>query len=153
MWSSPALDQRLQPCFVEAEARSDEVGVESGCARGGDQFSQVGPSQRFAAREVRVQHAEFAGLLEDAGPLFGGKFLLRARQFQRIGAIDAMQRATMRDFGDEGERVGNHESADSCRKKLGGEVHVHDDVIPIGKASQPPDVPQVIHGGLTAMLL
>ena len=102
------VDQRLQPLFVESEARGDEVGVESRGARGSDQFRQIGAGQRFAAGEVRVQHAEFAALLEHARPLLGRELRFRARQFQRIRAIDAVQRAAVRDFGDEGERVGNH---------------------------------------------
>ena len=52
------VDQRLQTIFVEAEAGGDEVGVESGGAGGGDEFGQVRTGQRFAAGEVRVQHAE-----------------------------------------------------------------------------------------------
>ncbi len=73
----PGIDQCLQPLFVETEARRDEIGVESGSARGGDQFGQISARQRFAAGEVRVQHSEFAALLEDARPLAGREFLLR----------------------------------------------------------------------------
>jgi hypothetical protein len=58
---------------------------------------------------VRVKHPQLAGLLENVDPLFGGKLRTCRSQFQRIRTIDAMQRAAVRDLGDEGERVGNHE--------------------------------------------
>ena len=98
------LDQGLQPLLVEADARGDEVGIKSRGARGGDQLCQIGPHQRFAAGKVRMQHAQLAALLKDAGPLAGGKFRLRSGQLERIRAVDAVQRAAVRDFGDQGER-------------------------------------------------
>ena len=102
------IDQRLQSCFSKSDAGSDEVGVEARGARAGDEFGQIGPSQRFASGEVRVQHAELARLLENVDPFCGGKFRTRCGQLQRIRAIDAVQRAAVRDLGDEGERVGDH---------------------------------------------
>ena len=37
----PGVHQRLQPRFGEADARGDEVGIESCGARAGDEFGQV----------------------------------------------------------------------------------------------------------------
>ncbi len=56
-----------------------------------------------------MEHSELARLLENIKPLFGGKLRTDRSQLQRIRAVSAMQRAAMRDLGDEGERVGNHE--------------------------------------------
>ena len=54
------IDQRLQPRFGKANAGSDEVGVEAGGARCGDEFGKIRTRQRFAAGEVGVQHSELA---------------------------------------------------------------------------------------------
>ena len=102
------IDERLQPRLGEADAGGDEICVKAGGARSGDELGEIGAGQRFSAGEVRVQHAELAGLTENVDPLCGGKFRANGGQLQRIGAIDAVQRAAVRQFGDEGERVGNH---------------------------------------------
>ncbi len=102
------LDQCLQSCFSEPNAGGDEVGVKARGARTRDEFRQIRTSQRFASGEVRVKHAELARLLENVDPFCGGKLRTCGGQFQRIRAVDAVQRAAVRDLGDEGERVGNH---------------------------------------------
>jgi len=95
-------DQSLHSRLRQADAGGDQIGIESGGTRAGDKFSQIWPCQRFAAREVRVQHSELARLRENALPLPRGKFGVRAGHLQWVGAIDAVQRAAVRDFGDEG---------------------------------------------------
>src|SRR5207245_980795 len=50
-------DQRVQPLFRETDAGRDEIGIEARGAGGGDQFGEVGAGERFAAGEMRVQHA------------------------------------------------------------------------------------------------
>ena len=102
------VDQCLQSCFSKADAGRDQIGVEACGARSRDEFGQIRTRQRFAAGEVRVQHSQLARLLENIDPFRGGKLRTHCSQLQRIGAIDAVQRAAVRDLGDEGERVGNH---------------------------------------------
>src|ERR1700722_5224397 len=102
------LDQRLQALIIEPKTRGNEVRVESGGAGGGDELGEIGARQRFTSGEVRVQHAEFAALIEDADPVSRRKLRTRGGKLQGIRAVDAVQRAAMRDFGDEGERIGSH---------------------------------------------
>jgi hypothetical protein len=47
-----------------------------------------------------LQDADSGGLLEDAGPDFGGEFFGAVGEFERIGAIDTVQRAAVGEFGD-----------------------------------------------------
>ncbi len=96
------LDQCLQACFRKADAGRYQIGIEARGARCSDEFGEIGTRQRFAAGEVRVQHPQLAGLLENIDPLRGGKLRSHCSQFQRIGAVDAVQRAAVREFGDEG---------------------------------------------------
>src|SRR5580700_7129053 len=67
------IDQRLQALLVQAEARSNEIGVEPSVPRSRDQVNEIGTSQRFAAGEVRMEHTELASLIEDADPLCSRK--------------------------------------------------------------------------------
>ena len=99
-------NQRCQPLLIQSNARGDEIGVKPRTYVPQRQFSQIRPRQRFATSEVRVQHAQLACLLKDAGPLASRKLRLRSRQLQGIRAVDAVQRAAVRDFGDECERIG-----------------------------------------------
>src|SRR3990172_6827605 len=53
------------------------------------------PEERPTARQAELQDAERPGLRKDPLPVVGGEFALRADQIQRIGAVGAVQRATM----------------------------------------------------------
>ena len=72
------FDEFREACFVERHAGGDQVYVEAGGAGGADEFEDVGAGERFAAGEVGLQDAERGGFLEDAGPVFGGEFCVRA---------------------------------------------------------------------------
>ena len=100
--------QFRQARLRDAETRGDQVGIKTSLARACDEFFQVGPSSRFAAGQMQVQNAEAAGFLKYAEPFFGGKFSVRGNQLQRVGAIDAVQRTTMRQLGDQRQRIRNH---------------------------------------------
>ena len=43
--------------------------------------------------------------MEDAGPCFGREFGAAGGEFKGIGAVDAVERAAMGEFGDEGEGI------------------------------------------------
>ncbi len=81
--------------FVERKAGSDEIDVEAGVTRGADEINDVGASQRFAAGEICLEYARLGGFAEDTGPHFAGEFAGASLQFERVGAIDAMERAAM----------------------------------------------------------
>ena len=96
------FDELREFCFVEREARGDQVDVEAGGARGLDEIEDVGAGEWFAAGEVGLEDAELRGLLEDTGPCFGGEFGAAGGEFERVGAVDAVERAAVGEFGDEG---------------------------------------------------
>ena len=52
-----------------------------------------------------MHDTEFGGLTEDAGPGVGRQFVRAGGKLLRIGAVDAVQRAPVSEFGDERERI------------------------------------------------
>src|SRR5437879_12562361 len=100
------VDEGGELCFVERQAAGDEVDVESGDAGGVNEFDDVGASERFAAGEVDLQDAGLRGFLKNANPGLGGEFRFALGKFERIRAVDAVERAAVREFGDESERCG-----------------------------------------------
>ena len=64
-----------------------------------DDVGEVGPRRRLAARQVNLQHAECRGFAQHPFPGFRVEFARFAVELQRIGAIGALQRAAMGQFG------------------------------------------------------
>ena len=75
-------------------------------ARARDQFGQIRARQRLASGEVKMQNAERGGLAENAQPVGGRELFFARRQLQRIRAVHAVQRAAVRDLGNQGQRIG-----------------------------------------------
>jgi len=100
-----STDERGEFLFVEREARSNQVDVEPGGACGADEFNDVSAGERFAAGEVGLENAKFGGLGENARPDFSRKFDGTICKFERIRAVDAMQRATVSEFGNKSQRI------------------------------------------------
>ncbi len=96
-------EERIEAGFVQGQAGSDEVDIETSGASGFDELDQIGAGERLAAREVELEHAGFGGFAEDAGPFSGGEFLRTGDEFDGIRTIDAMQWAAVGKFGDKGE--------------------------------------------------
>ena len=69
-----------------------------------DQFDQILARGRLAAGEMDLQHADLGELGEDLLPFRGREFAAAAVEFDRVGAIGALQRAAMRQFGEHRER-------------------------------------------------
>jgi hypothetical protein len=97
-------DEFVQAYFIERKAGSDEVDIESSGPRGLDEFSEVGAGERFAAGEVELHDAGGSGLGKNARPYLGGKLFAPSGEFARVGAVDAMERTAVGEFGDKGER-------------------------------------------------
>src|SRR5579859_598862 len=98
-------DEGVELWFVEGQAGGDEADVESYCTRCANELDNVRTREGFAAGEVRLQHSEFGGLVKNRSPGFGVEFGISRGQFTRIRAVDAMQRATVRQFANKGERI------------------------------------------------
>jgi hypothetical protein len=86
--------------FVEGKAAGDEANVESGFARGAHQGDDVGASERFTAGEIGLENAELDSFAEETRPGFGWEFGVASGEFDGIGAIDAVERATVGELGD-----------------------------------------------------
>jgi hypothetical protein len=89
------LDESFEARFVERQAGCDEIYVQAGSARGTDELEDVRASKGFAAGEIGLKDAERSGFAEDAGPLFCGEFYAAGLKLERIGAVDAVERAAV----------------------------------------------------------
>src|SRR3984957_18674867 len=68
-----------------------------------DEFDQILARGRLAAGEWDLQHADLGKLREDFLPFFRRELAAAAVEVNRIGAIGALQRAAMRQFGEHGQ--------------------------------------------------
>ncbi len=103
----PRVGKLGDPLFGEADARGDEVRIKSGrCGRGG-QFHEIAPRGRLTARQMQMENAHGRSLLENVDPFGRRKLGLDGFKLERVGAIGAGQRATMRQFRQHGDR-GRH---------------------------------------------
>jgi hypothetical protein len=93
-------DERFETRFVERHAGRDEIYIEVGGTRGFNQIRDVGAGERLTSGEIGLENAKSGGFLEHAGPVLRGKFRGTLREFEGIGAIDAVKRAAMRKLAD-----------------------------------------------------
>src|SRR6478735_8728443 len=68
------------------------------------QFDEILARGGLAAGEMDLQHADFGELAEHLLPFLGRELAAATIQFDRIGAIGALQRAAVRQFGEHRER-------------------------------------------------
>src|SRR5215472_2383612 len=114
------IDEFVQPLSVERKTGSDEVDVEPGGASGLDESSQIGADERFAAGQIELHHTGLGGFVKDPGPDLGGQLFSAGGEFARVGAINAVQRAAVGEFGDDGERSGHESVSSSVLSAIGG---------------------------------
>src|SRR5207248_4564265 len=81
--------------FVEPDAGGDEIAVKTELVPLRYERSKIVAQQRLATGEAELHGAERACLPEYPFPFVGRKLLLRGRQVQWIGAINAVQRAAV----------------------------------------------------------
>ena len=90
--------------FGKQHRRGDQVGVKPGVGGMLHQLHQVLARGRLAAGEMDLQHADLGKLGEHLLPFLGRKLAPGAVELHRIGAIGALQRAAVGEFGKHGER-------------------------------------------------
>ncbi len=91
---------------VQRQTAGDQVGVEAELPGVRDDGDQIAAEQRLAAGEVDLEHTEPARLVEHPQPLPGVQFLPLPDEFDRVGAVVALQGAAVGEFGDQAERGG-----------------------------------------------
>ncbi|MNG05728.1 hypothetical protein D3C84_889380 [compost metagenome] len=79
----------------QADAGGDQVGIETQPACLADQLGQVLAHQRLAAGKAQLRGAHLAGFAKDLEPLLGAQLLALLGKVQRVGAVRALQRATI----------------------------------------------------------
>ncbi len=111
LWMLPGRDRcpaRRAPArrsLRERDAARDEVRRRARAPCAGDEHLEVLPRERLAAGEMDLHDAERLGLAEDAAPLFGRELVRRARRVGRVRAVRALERAPVRELGDERVRA------------------------------------------------
>src|SRR5450631_2765150 len=87
------------------DSRGDQVRIQTRLARALDQLSQIRARQRLASGEVKMQNAKRGSLAENPQPVGGCELFFARSQLQRIRAVYAVQRAAVRDLGNQGQRI------------------------------------------------
>ena len=98
-----ARGQRLQPLAREQHGGGDEVGIEADLGRLRDDLLEVAAHGRLAAGEMQLQDAEIGRLRQHVEPDFGRQLAGDALQRQRVGAVGALQRAAVRQLGQQAD--------------------------------------------------
>ena len=80
---------------VQPHAGGDQVTVITQFAGTGNQLDQIRPGQRFAAGQAQLGRAHGPCLGEHVQPLPGVQLLTLVGKIHRVGAIGALQRATV----------------------------------------------------------
>ena len=101
------FSQAPHPVSRQTDTGGDEVAVETQCTGFRDQNFQVLTHQRFTAREPQLGGAKTPGLTQDAQPVLGVELLPSRGHFHRVGAVRALQRAAVGEFGQQPERGGS----------------------------------------------
>src|SRR5262245_60530091 len=91
----------------QADSGGDKIGVKTGLRAMGNDFRQVAPRRRFAAREMDMQNAKRRGIGKYALPNFRANFSLPRVKSERVGTISAAERAAVREFGEQPGRPFN----------------------------------------------
>ena len=103
-WSRPRLRQPLQPLARQQHAGGDEIGVEADLGRLRHDLLEVAAHGGLAARQMQLQDAEIGCLRQHVEPYLGRQLAGGALQRQRIGAVGALQRAAVRQLGEQPDR-------------------------------------------------
>ena len=102
--AQPGIGQRGEFFPGQQHGRGDQIGIQPDIAGVLHQFDQILARGRFAAGEMDLQHADFGELGEDLLPFLGRELAAAAIELDRVGAIGALQRTAMRQFGEHRER-------------------------------------------------
>ena len=102
--AEPGIGQRGQLFLGQQHRRGNEIAVQPDIGRVLHQFDQILARGRLAAREMDLQHADFGELAQNLLPFLGRQFAAAAVELDRVGAIGALQRAAVRQFGEHRER-------------------------------------------------
>ena len=100
----PGLGELGNTRFSQADARGDQVGVITQITRGLDQLGQVLTHQRLATGETQLCSTQLTGLAEHLDPLGSAQFGTLLGEIQRVGAVWALQRAAVGQFGQQPQR-------------------------------------------------
>ena len=132
-----ARSQPLQALAREQHGGGDEVGVEADLGRLRDDLLQVAAHGRLAAGQVQLQDAELGRLRQHVEPDLGRQLVGDALQRQRVGAVGALQRAAVRQLGQQADRRRRRRRPRRC---CAARLHVHAFTTPLSASSCSMDV-------------
>ncbi len=105
--AKPGLRVGRKLRLVQQHGGGDEIRVKPLLRRMGDQRREILPQGWLTAGEMDLQHAHSGGLADYTAPEIRITLRPRLQHLQRIGAIRALQRAAMGEFGHHREGRGN----------------------------------------------
>ncbi|MNN25979.1 hypothetical protein D3C81_1394720 [compost metagenome] len=109
----PGLLESGDLLLGEADAGGDQVGVIAQAPTFADQFGKVLAHQRLTAGEAQLCRAHLARLGHDPEPLLSAQLLTLGGEVQGVGAVRALQRATVSQLGKQPQRQADF---GSCRQ-------------------------------------
>src|SRR5690606_26424951 len=95
------LFETCDPVDVHADAGGDEVTVVAEPMGLGYELFEIAPNQRLAAGKTELHGTERARLAQHAQPVFGSELVVVASDIEWVGAIRALQRAAISQFGEQ----------------------------------------------------
>jgi len=91
--------------LFERQAAGNQTNVKATRARSRNEFDDIWTRQRLAAGEVRLNYAEVASVPENTRPFPSGQFRRARSECLRVGTIDTVKRAAVREFCHERHRL------------------------------------------------
>ena len=96
--------QLFEPVALQQHRGGDEIGVEPVLGGRRDDLFEVAARRRLAAGQMHLQNAELGRLPHDFLPLGRRQLGVALFEFERIGAVGALQGTAMRELGEETDR-------------------------------------------------
>ena len=103
----PGLLEIADFLFGQTDAGGDQVGVKAQFAGFANQLGEVLTHERFATGKAQLRRAHFPRFTKHLDPLFGAQLLALLGEVQRVGAVRALQRAAVRQLGQQPQRQAN----------------------------------------------
>ncbi len=93
------LRQAADPLPAQGHGGRDQIGVDAVRGQAGDEVFQIPAKGRFASGQMHLENAEIGGLFEGVEPDLRCQLLIGFQEFDRVGTISALQRASVGQFG------------------------------------------------------
>ncbi|MNN80313.1 hypothetical protein D3C81_1970370 [compost metagenome] len=107
----------------QADARGDQVGVETQLPRFMNQLSEILTHQRLTTGKAQLRCAHLPRFAEHLDPLLGAQLFALLGEIQWIGAVRALQRAAVGQLGEQPQRQADFRLGRQIRQVRSSAAH------------------------------